>query len=194
VLLADQAVDAVLVLNCPTGVADSLTAAQAVVDALPPRPRIPVLASWLGDSTGAEARRLFTARKHPTYGGPEDAVQAFMHAVSYRRNQDLLMETPPSASHLVPPDRSAARHIVVQVLSEHRTVLTEPEAKAVLAAYEIPVVQTLTAKDADEAGALAARLGFPVVLKVLSPDITHKADVGGVQLDLRSVDAVRQAA
>jgi acetyltransferase len=193
-LLEDRELDAILVLNCPTGVADSLEGARAVAEKLPPRPRIPVLTSWLGDSAAAEARRLFAARKLPTYEAPDEAVRAFMHLVRYRRNQDLLMETPPSAPHLFRQDRNAAARITADVLNDGRSVLTEPEAKAVLKAYDIPVVETAVATDPQEAGRLAARIGFPVVLKVLSPEITHKSDIGGVHLDLRSVEAVEQAA
>src|SRR5262245_54871687 len=193
-LLEDPGLDAILVLNCPVGVADSLEAAQAVAETVPPRRRVPVLTSWLGDTTSAEARKLFAARKLPTYDTPEEAVRAFMHVVEYRRNQNLLMETPPSVTHLLRTDRSAAAKVVVDALADGRSVLTEPEAKAVLRAYDIPVVETLVAANPEEAGALAARLGLPLVLKVLSPDITHKSDVGGVRLNLRSVAAVEQAA
>jgi acetyltransferase len=193
-LLEDRELDAILVLNCPTGVADSLEGARAVAEKVPPRPRIPVLTSWLGDSAAAEARRLFAARKLPSYEAPDEAVRAFMHLVRYRRNQDLLMETPPSAPQLFPLDRGAATRIAADALNDGRSVLTEPEAKAVLKAYDIPVVETVVAGDPQEAGRLAARIGFPVVLKVLSPEITHKSDIGGVHLDLRSVEAVEQAA
>lgn len=193
-LLEDFGLDAILVLNCPTGVADSLAAARAVAEALPPRPRVPVLTSWLGDTASAEARTLFAARKLPTYEAPEEAVRAFMHLACYQRNRDLLMQTPPSATHLVAQDRGAAAPVIAGVLAQDRTVLTEPEAKAVLKAYAIPVVETHVAAGPQEAGELATRIGFPVVLKVLSPDITHKSDIGGVHLDLRSVEAVVEAA
>jgi acetyltransferase len=193
-LLEERELDAILVLNCPTGVADSTEGARAVAETLPARPRVPVFTSWLGDTASAEARRLFAARKLPTYEAPDEAVRAFMHLVHYRRNQDLLMQTPPSATHLFPQDRSQAARIAADVLADGRTVLTEPEAKAVLKAYDIPVVETRVASDPQMAGRLAARIGFPVVIKVLSPQITHKSDVGGVRLDLHSVEAVEQAA
>jgi len=194
VLMEDPEIDALLVLNCPTGVADSLEGARAVAETVPARPRFPVLTSWLGDAASAEARRLFAARKLPTYETPDEAVRAFMHLVHYRRNQDLLMETPPSTTRLLPPDRPAGRKIISDVLEDGRTVLTEPEAKSVLKAYDIPVVETRVAATPSEAGELAVQIGFPVVLKVLSPDITHKSDIGGVHLDLRSQDAVEKAA
>jgi acetyltransferase len=194
ILLEEQNLDALLVLNCPTGVADSLEGARAVVDTVPPRPRLPVLTSWLGDTAAADARKLFAARNLATYETPDEAVRAFMHLVHYRRNQDLLIETPPSIDGAEAADRATAARIVNDVLADGRTVLTEVEAKSVLKAYDIPVVETLTAANPKEAGEVAARIGFPVVLKVLSKQITHKSDVGGVRLDLRSVAAVEQAA
>src|SRR5262245_37629429 len=193
-LLEDRGVDAILVLNCPTGVADSTEGARAVVDTLPARPRVPVLTSWLGDTASAEPRKMFAGRKIPTYEAPDEAVRAFMHLVHYRRNQDLLMETPRSVAQLFRQDCSMAQRITADALKDGRSVLTEPEAKAVLKAYDIPVVETMVAADPQVASRLAAHIGFPVVLKVLSPQITHKSDIGGVHLDLRSADAVERAA
>ena len=105
-LLADRQVDAVFVLNCPVGVADSLEAAKAVVAALAGGPRIPVIACWVGDSVSAEPRRLLIENKLPSYETPDEGVQAFMHLVSYHRNQQLLMETPPASAEAL-PERNA---------------------------------------------------------------------------------------
>ena len=93
-LLADPERDAILVMNCPTAVADSLDAAKAVVERMPPVNRVPVLTCWLGETAAAKSRRLFAAKGLPTYETPDEAVSAFMHLVRYRRNQDLLLETP----------------------------------------------------------------------------------------------------
>ncbi|MEP9350119.1 bifunctional acetate--CoA ligase family protein/GNAT family N-acetyltransferase [Xanthobacter sp. KR7-225] len=191
-LLADKGSDAILVLNCPTAVADSTEAADAVMGLLETRPRAPVLTCWLGEQAVAEARRKFAARKIPTYETPDEAVRAFAHLVSYQRNQTLLMETPPART-FEEPDRDKARQMVDAVLAQGRSVLTEFEAKAVLAAYDIPVVDTRIAASPEEAGRLAGEIGGPVVVKVLSHDITHKSDVGGVRLDLRSPAAVEEA-
>ncbi len=192
-LLEDAGSDATLVLNCPTAVADSADAADAVIEVLSHRSRAPVLTCWLGDTAASEARRRFAAHRIPTYETPDEAVRAFGHLVSYKRNQTLLMETPPART-FDEPDRDKARNLVDAVVAAGRSVLTEVEAKAVLAAYDIPVVETCIARDPAEAGEVAARIGGPVVLKILSDDIIHKSDVGGVRLDLRTPAQVEEAA
>jgi acetyltransferase len=197
ILLEDPGADAVLVLNCPTAVADSADAARAVVDAMkavPSYARKPILTSWLGEGAAAEARRMFGAERIPTHETPGKAVRAFMHLVRYRRNQEMLMETPPSASGEFPADQDAVRRLVDAALAEDREWLSEDEAKSVLAAYGVPTVRTVRAAGPDEAAAAAERLGGPVALKILSPDITHKSDVGGVALHLVGADQVREAA
>lgn len=193
-LLSDPGQDAVLVLNCPTAVADSVEAAQAVVETLQARGRSPVLTSWLGDGAAAEARRLFAGRRVPSYETPSQAVRAFMHLVRYKQNQELLMQTPPATVGKTAPDVEAARRIIDAVLKEGRSWLTEPEAKAVLETYGIPTVETVIAGNAAEAAEAARRIGRPVALKILSPDITHKSDLGGVQLGLTTPEAVAEAA
>ena len=194
VLAADRGLDALLVLHCPTAVASATEAAQAVVDVLHREPKPALLTSWVGENTVAEARRLFAAQQVPTYATPEQAVRAFMYMVNYRRNQETLMETPPSVPEDFAPDTAAAQRIIARALAEDRSWLLEPEAKELLGAYGVPVVPTQLAHTADEAAAIAARLGGPVVLKVVSPDITHKSDVGGVALDLVGPVAVKAAA
>ncbi len=193
-LLADTQRDAILVLNCPTAVASSTSAAQAVVDAIPERPTVPILTCWLGDPAAREARSIFTAKHIPTYETPDEAVRAFMHLVNYRRNQNLLLEAPPSGSAEAAPDRAAVRAIIDGALAEGRPLLNEPEAKAVLRAYHVRTVETRTAPDAATAARLAGEFGTPVALKILSPDISHKSDVGGVRLDLQTPQMVEQAA
>ena len=193
-LLADPGKDAVLVLNCPTAVADSLDAAKAVVSTLEKQRRAPVLTSWLGEGAAADARRLFAEHRIPTYETPGQATRAFMHLVAYKRNQQLLMETPPSVPEEYTPDASEARRLMDVALAEGRDWLTEPEAKAVLAAYQIPIVETVSAGTPEAAAKAAEKLGGPVALKILSADITHKSDIGGVRLNLRGANAVRAAA
>ncbi len=193
-MLADNAQDAVLVLNCPTAVASSTSAAEAVVAAVPEHPAIPILTCWLGDPAAREARALFTARRIPTYETPDEAVRAFTHLVEYRRNQNLLIEAPPSGSPETVPDRVAVRKVIDAALADGRKLLTEPEAKAILRAYRIATVDTRTAADPAEAARIAREFGEPVVLKILSRDISHKSDVGGVRLDLETPEAVEKAA
>lgn len=193
-LLDDPGVDAVLAMHVPTAIASSEEAAREVVRVAKGASRN-VLTSWLGREAVAKARRLFADAGVPTYDTPDKAVRAFLHMVKYRRNQEMLMETPPSAPAEFTPVTSTARLVIQNALAEGRRVLTEPEAKAVLAAYGVPIVEThITSAAAEDAVGVAQRLGFPVALKVLSPDITHKSDVGGVALDLETPEAVAQAA
>jgi len=193
-VLADPGVDAVLALHCPVAVVSASEAAQAVIEANGERRRPPVLASWIGDASQAEPRRLFARAGIPSYQTPGQAVAAFMHMVEYRRGQETLMETPPSVPVDFLPDVAVARAAIEAALADGRDWLSEPEAKEVLAAYGIAAAATLIAADADAAVAHAAAIGGPVVLKILSPDITHKSDVGGVALDLDGPAQVREAA
>lgn len=194
ILTQDKGVDAVLVLNCPTAVISRSEAAETVIAKSVGRFASTVLTSWVGDGSASEARSLFAQQRIPTYPTPEQAVRAFMYLVNYRRSQEALMETPPSVPEEFTPDPDQARTPIEKALATERRWLTEPEAKGVLSAYGIPVVRTQVAKTSEQAAALAADIGGPVALKILSPDITHKSDVGGVVLDLEGPVAVRDAA
>jgi acetyltransferase len=192
-VLAEPEQDAVLVMNCPTGVADSGEAATVTAD-VAAGSKTPVLTAWVGEATAAPARQALARAGLPAYETPDEAVAAFMQLVRHRRNRALLMETPPAGA-LIPPDAQArARAIIDGVLAEGRSLLTEPEAKAVLGAFDIPVVETWTAATPEEAAERARSIGAPVALKILSREITHKSDVGGVRLDLRTPQAVLEAA
>jgi len=187
-LLGEPETDAILVMNCPTAVADSLGAATALVESLPAERSMPVLTAWLGETAALPARRLFAANKIATYETPDDAVTAFLHLCAYGRNQELLLETPLARPGTDAPDREVARKLVAEVLAVSRPLLTEPEAKSVLEAYAIPTVDTRTARDPAEAARIAAEIGGRVAIKILSPDIVHKSDVGGVRLDLSGAE------
>lgn len=196
-LLADNAVDAVLVMHAPTATSSPEEVAREVVRAVKESPgarKRPVLTTWLGDSAVVEARRLLADAGIRTFRTPETAVRAFLHILEYRRNQEMLMETPPSIPEAFTPDTAAARRVIDQVLERGDLLLTEPEAKEVLRAYGVPVVETRIAHHPLDAGQLAVEFGKPVALKILSHDITHKSEVGGVVLDLEGEQATREAA
>lgn len=193
IIQADDGVDAILVLNCPTAVASSLEAAEAVSATAKKNDKC-LLVSWVGSETAEKSRRLFANQSIPSYATPEAAINSFMHLVRYKRNQDLLMETPPALADNLVFDSDKAWGIVAKVTSEGREWLNELEAKAVLDAYGIPTVKTCLAKSPEEVSAFAQTLGFPVVVKLFSPDILHKSDVKGVALNLMSADAAKQAA
>ncbi|HEY7547933.1 MAG TPA: acetate--CoA ligase family protein, partial [Hyphomicrobiaceae bacterium] len=202
VLLEDADSDAVLVINCPTALASSTAVAEEVVATLERRnaagktPK-PALTSWLGDEASRDARNLFAARGIATFATPADAIDGFMQLVRYVRAQEELMRTPPSMpKHLDLKTEEAARTITV-ALAAGRPMLSEVEAKALLACYGIPVVPTEVASSPAEVATLAARwIGShgACVVKILSDDITHKSDVGGVRLGLERAEEARQAA
>lgn len=193
VLAAAREVDAVLVMNCPVAVADSTQAARAVIRAMPRGlGRKPVIGCWLGDTAVGPGRRLLSQAGIPAAEAPDEAVRTFMHLVDHHRNQALLLQTPAAAQ--VSPDAAAARRIVEGAIAEGRRNLTDPEARALLAAYGVPTVASRTAATPKAAGALAAALGGPVALKILSRDISHKSDVGGVALGLSGAAAVEAGA
>ncbi|MBL8544436.1 MAG: bifunctional acetate--CoA ligase family protein/GNAT family N-acetyltransferase [Hyphomonadaceae bacterium] len=193
-LAKDGAEDAVLVMNCPTGVADNIEAAAVVLQAHARNPRLPMLACWMGEATAAKARKHFAEAHIPSFDTPEEAVNAFVNLVEYARNQAALLETPPASPERLGAAREEARALIKQVLAENRLLLTEFEAKRVLALYGVPVVETLIVKSPQEAAQAAAGLKPPFALKILSREITHKTDVGGVALGLADADAVKDAA
>lgn len=191
-LCEDPETAAVLFIQAPTAVMPSLDVANAL--AALPKPSKNIFTCWLGGETAERARRICREAGLPTYDTPENAARAFLEAVNYRRNQSLLMETPPSIPPGFAPDVARVRAIIDGVMREGRTLLSEPEAKGVLAAYGIPVVETLVAETPEQAGALAQGLGFPVAVKLVSPDITHKSDVGGVVLNVETAEQACDAA
>ncbi len=192
-LLDDPSADAVLVMHAPTAIASSIEAAEAVIEVAHSSKKN-VLASWCGGKAVAPARKRLREAGIPSFNTPNDAVRGFRNLVEYRRNQTLLLETPPSSPQNVTYATDAARFVLEARLSNGRQLLTEPESKAVLSAYGIPTVETHIVGDAEDAVSKAVEMGFPVALKILSDDISHKSDVGGVALHLNDSDAVRSAA
>ena len=192
-LLADRRSGALLFMHAPTAIVDSADIARACAPLVHPAADR-VLACWLGDASVAEARRIFEAAGVADYATPEEAIRAFAMLATYRRNQALLSEAP-TASENGPPDIAAARATIAAVLAEGRDMLDAFESEAVLKAYGIPVVSTVVAGPTADAAALAAREhGYPAALKIRSPDISHKSDVGGVCLGLRDEKELRGAA
>jgi acetyltransferase len=193
-LLAAPGGSTVLFMHAPTAIVPSADIARALLPVLQEAPGR-VLSCWLGAGAVLEARQAFQAAGVPCYDTPEDAVRAFSRLVTYRQNQDLLMEAPPVGTRATPLDLATVRQLVDTVLAEGRELLSEPEAKALLAACGVPVVGTRVAgPTADAAVQAAGEVGYPVVIKVLSPEISHKSDVGGVALNLEDAAAVREAA
>jgi len=189
---------ALLFIHAPTAIVPSADIARAMAPVIRPEGKapLPVVSAWLGGPAVTEARQVFTQAGIACYDMAEQAVAAISMLQRYAHNQAELAEAPPSTQLFDKraPDTTRVRTLVQQVLASGREMLTEPEAKAVCEAYHIPVVATRTVPaDAQAAAAEAARIGFPVVLKILSADISHKSDVGGVALNLLDEDMVRNA-
>ncbi|CAN5456000.1 bifunctional acetate--CoA ligase family protein/GNAT family N-acetyltransferase [soil metagenome] len=192
-LLKNPQSDAILFIHAPTAIVSSVEIANALVP-IARHAHCNFLACWLGGDGVAQARQIFSAAGIPTYDTPEEAVQGFMQIVQYRRNQSLLMQVPSAGASEFTPDRAAASAVIRAAQAAGVQMLTEPEAKKLLAAYGIPIVETRTAATVEQAVACAQEIGFPVAVKILSHDITHKSDVGGVALDLETAEAVHEAA
>jgi len=182
----------ILFIHAPTAIVPSADIARAIAPMIA-QSHQHVIGCWLGAAAVAEARQIFSDAGIPHFSTPEDAVQAFMQVVEYRRNQQLLVQVPAAGTQHDPINRQAARAIIDKALAEGRSALTEPEAKALLDACHIPVVDTRLATTAGEAREKAIQIGFPVAVKLLSPDVSHKTEVGGVMLDLNTPDEVEAA-
>jgi len=200
-LLPNLKADALLVINCPTAVASSSEAAEAVIEAIaraPNRERLPpILTNWLGEDAAAGGRRKFREASIPTYDSPTDAVKGFLYLWQHTQAQEALMRTPPRETERTHVAEEAARTIMRTAAAAGRSMLTEPEAKAVLSAYGIPTVATRVAASPQEVEAIAEGLlqqAPALAVKILSKDISHKSDVGGVRLGLRSAQEAVHAA
>ena len=192
ICMQDSGVDGLLVILTPQAMTDPVAVAQALVDLSEEHHR-PLLACWMGQVQVDEGRRLLRHAGVPTFHTPEAAVEAFSYLVNHYRNQKLLLETPGPLSRGRAPDVDGARLIIESALSEGRRVLSESESKAVPHAFHIPTGPAPVVRSPNEALVQAATMGFPVALKINSPDITHKSDTGGVRLGISNAQAVRSA-
>jgi acetyltransferase len=200
VLLADPGNDAILVMNVQTAIAPAGDIAATVTGMVSKyheqhqRAAKPVLAVWVG--ADQKIIDVLSGAGIPNYPTEDDAVRGFMHLVQHREVVEALARVPPAMPGNFAPDRNAARQIVAAALADGRRWLDPVEVKRLLEAYEIAMVPTFAAADAEQAVAHASRMfaqGATVVLKIMSRDIVHKSDVGGVVLNLTSPDAVRAA-
>ncbi|MBC7478023.1 MAG: acetate--CoA ligase family protein [Pseudorhodobacter sp.] len=189
--LADPGYDGVLVMLTPQAITDPVAAADAVILAAAHATK-PLLACWMGATSVGAARGRLSAAGIPDFIDPERAVEAFSYLAGHERNRQLALELPGPRTGAV-ADFATARQIITHALSEGREMLTGAESRALLAAARIPVIQALPAVDAVAAVAVANAIGYPVAVKIASPDITHKTEVAGVTLDLADNAAVTQA-
>ncbi len=191
-LASDRQVDGILAMLTPQALTDPLAVARAVT-ALPRNQQQPVIACWMGGRAVRAAREHLTEHRVPHFSTPEASVEAFGHLAAFRRSQELLLQVPTPLSDQASTDVTGARRIIEAALAQGREMLRTSEAKEVLRAFRIPVTEARCAASADEAVAAATALGYPVAIKVDSPDITHKSAVDGIRLNVVDAEAVRAA-
>ena len=200
-VLGDPGVDAVLTMYCPTAMSDPMEAAQIVIDAATTqraaRRGKPLLACWMGGAGARAACLRMEKAGVPAYATPKDAVTGFSHLVNHAKAQAALRRAPSAREDGFVADRTAARRAIEAALEQGRRILTEPEAKTVLKAYGVPTVETIVAETPEQARSAAQKIldsgGEAVVAKILSTDLTHKSDVGGVRLNLSTAEETREA-
>ena len=190
----DPGIDGMLVILTPQG----MTNPTQIAEKLKPYANSlgkPVLASWMGGAEVATGEEILNQAGIPTFAFPDTAARMFNYMWKYSYNLRSLYETPQlrGEGDVAAPDRARAKQILDEVRKSGRTILTEFESKELLATYGIPTVKTRIATTEEDAVATAEEFGYPIVLKLYSETITHKTDVGGVQLNIRNADAVRTA-
>jgi len=189
ICLDDDNIDGVLVVLTPQAMTNPTQVAKSIIDGAKTGKK-PVLASWTGGAKVQQGRNLFANSNVAHFSTPETAVDAFSFLANYSRNQILLKQIPLPGDELASPDVEGARLIIERVLAEGRQILTTQESKAILAAFHIPITQTIKVSSAKDAMIAAESIGFPVVLKVNMAEFSHKSDIGGVRLNINSVQEV----
>ncbi len=191
ICLEDPEIDGAIVILTPQAMTEPTEVAKALIESAN-KSKKPILASWMGGQQVEEARQLFNNSHIPSFSTLENAVDAFSFMATYNRNQRLLMQTPAKITRgQGSPDAEGARLIIESALSDHRKILTEPESIAILNAFHIPAVRNGVAHTPTEALILAESIGFPIVMKIMSHDISHKSDAGGVRLNISTAHEVR---
>jgi len=187
----DPNIDGFLIIYTPLGASDPAETAKTLLE-ISKNIDKPILTSWLGEEDVREARDVLRRSGIPTYPTPEQAVSTFMYIYQYAKNLELLYETPEELSISMTVDKRRLREILKEVSKEGREILTEPESKEFLEVYGIPASKIYIAKTAKQAVSIASKLGYPVVLKILSPQITHKTDFDRFVLEVDSESQIER--
>ncbi len=191
--LGDPRFDGVLAMLTPQAMTDATAAARAVVEVAKQDRNKPVLACWMGETSVQEGRKLLSSNGIPDFVTPESAVEAFSYLAQHHHNRTLALEVPGPLHDVNPPDLDGARMIIQGALAEGRQMLSDIESKALLRAFHIPINITIEAETASEALIAAETVGYPVAVKIASPQIIHKSDVSGVRLGVPTAADVKQA-
>ena len=193
ICLDDPNIDSILVICVPQVVADPNRLAEKIID-LTKKSTKPILTSFPGEASVQYTRDLLNKNNVPTYNTPEEAVESYMYLYRYVRNLELLFQTPEERQVVYHKEKQEKlEQIIKKAKEEKRTLLSESEAKEFIETYEIKTTKPILAKKENDAVIAAEKIGYPVVMKIQSPQITHKSDVGGVALDLQCEESVREA-
>jgi acetyltransferase len=190
--LSETSVDGIIAVYTPQGAASSTALAESVAAVAEERIK-PILTVWMGEDEVREGRQLFYSKNIPTYRSPEAAIKTYMYMSNYKRNLDLLYETPEELSVGISPPSSHLKLLARRALEEGNTVLTEDKADKFIDAYGIPRARGTLCTSVEQAVAAAYSVGYPLVLKIVSPDVIHKADAGGVIVGIRAEAELREA-
>jgi acetyltransferase len=190
ICLEDQGVDGILVVFTPQGVVQADELARTIA-ALANQAGKPVVTAWMGGGEVREAREILFANNVPTYRTPEEAVTTYLYMHNYDRNLGILHETPADVTVDSAPPMNTLKTFIRKALAEGRTVLTEEESKRFLTNYRIPTIRAHAAVDVEQAAHIARTEGYPLVMKIISPDISYKSDAGGVMLGINSEEELR---
>jgi len=190
-LMDSEQVDAILIMHSPSALSDSHNSAQSIIDVIqnhPKRQRINILTNWTGEAAAQPARKLFALAKIPTFRTPKGAITAFMHLVQYRRNKKLLLETPSSLpEHIVYDSQYAQQYIHQSIQVDINSAKLDTYlATPLLAAYHLQTIKTEVANNETQALELGQSIGFPLAVKINSPDIEYKSQVHGVMLNINN--------
>ncbi len=187
----DPNVDSTLVMLSPQAMTEPMEVAKAIIEVADKLNRS-LICCWMGEEQVGAARKALEDAGIPAFRMPETAIELFHHISKYYSNQKLLLQTP-EPTRQQRPETEGAKMLIEALLAERRKVLSEMESKAILRAFKVPVAQTMVARTATEALLLAEQIGFPIAMKVDSPDLPHKTDAGGVRLNIVNAPAVRNA-
>jgi len=189
----DKNIDGLIVISVPQVMANPKNLAENIID-LSKQSSKPILTSFVGEESVQYARQLLNRNNVPTYITPEEAVKSYMYLYQYARNLQLLYQTPEERDvEISSTHKQKIRHIIDNAVSEKRTILTETEAKEILEYYNIPTTKPRIASTVEDAVKTAEKIGYPIVMKIHSPEITHKSDVGGVILDISDSKCLKEA-
>ena len=193
--LNDENIDGILIIYTAQAICEPCEIAKTIAELCKSRAyqNKTIVTSFMGYGAVEEANRIFNQNNIPTYSTPEQAVKTYMYMYQYKSNLDLLYETPEELPVDVAPPKRPLMVIMRNMAKENREILNEAEAKTFLEYYNFPVVKTKIAQNPDQAADIAKEISYPVVLKILSPQIIHKTDAGGVVLDINNETELREA-